>query len=177
MRKIILYTAASQDGFIAASRDDMQWLFQYPHVPEDDGVRALFERTDTVLVGGRTYFQHSLMSMIWIDKAPRIVVVSHNEFSPAPKVSYITKDITANILALKREQGKDIMLFGGGVLASMLIDADLIDEIIIDTYPLSLSHGKALFPGAKPKREEWAETESQEFENGVTRKKIVRKWD
>ena len=48
---------------------------------------------------------------------------------------------------LKKEAGKDIWLAGGGQLNGALLQADLIDEMIIHVIPVVLGDGLPLFGG------------------------------
>ena len=46
---------------------------------------------------------------------------------------------------LKRDEGKDIYLMGGGAITAAAIDAGLVDEVRLIVYPLIAGEGKALF--------------------------------
>ncbi len=46
---------------------------------------------------------------------------------------------------MKRQPGKDIMLIGGGEIASAFMEADLIDDYCVTVYPVVLGEGKPLF--------------------------------
>ena len=46
---------------------------------------------------------------------------------------------------MNRKKGKGVCLFGGGELASMLFNADLIDEIVLNIHPVLLGSGIPLF--------------------------------
>jgi dihydrofolate reductase len=46
---------------------------------------------------------------------------------------------------LKEEEGQDILIMGGGVLAKSLFEADLIDEIGFNIHPVLLGSGIPLF--------------------------------
>lgn len=50
-----------------------------------------------------------------------------------------------DVVALKRQPGKDIYLMGGARIASALLDAGLVDELRLIVYPLVAGPGKALF--------------------------------
>ncbi len=53
----------------------------------------------------------------------------------------------AGIAALKRQEGRDIVLWGGPTVAAAAIDADLVDEYHIVTHPVIAGRGKKLFAG------------------------------
>ncbi|MGH2745414.1 MAG: dihydrofolate reductase family protein, partial [Thermoleophilaceae bacterium] len=57
------------------------------------------------------------------------------------------------VAALKREEGGDIFLMGGGVLAASLIEAGLVDELAFSIHPVLLGGGTPTF-GAMASRTE-----------------------
>ena len=66
-----------------------------------------------------------------------------------PHVRFISGDIAAFVRALKEEPGKDIWLVGGGQINTIMLNAGLIDELILTVFPLALGRGIPLFaPGA-----------------------------
>lgn len=48
-------------------------------------------------------------------------------------------------MALKREPGKDLVLFAGATLAAAFVDLDLIDEYRLMIHPIVLGQGLPLF--------------------------------
>ena len=46
---------------------------------------------------------------------------------------------------IKKKKGKDIWLFGGAELISLLMNLQLVDEIILAVHPVILGSGKTLF--------------------------------
>jgi dihydrofolate reductase len=64
-------------------------------------------------------------------------------------VQFISGDITAFVRSLKERPGKDIWLVGGGQVNTVMLNAGLIDEIILTVFPVVLGEGIPLFaPGA-----------------------------
>jgi dihydrofolate reductase len=53
-RKIIVYIAASADGFISRSDDSVDWL-ERPHPKSNYRMGAFYKSIDTILGGGKTY--------------------------------------------------------------------------------------------------------------------------
>jgi dihydrofolate reductase len=57
----------------------------------------------------------------------------------------------ADIKRLKSSRGSDLQVWGSGELIQLLLKNDLVDELRLKTYPLTLGKGKKLFDdGAKP---------------------------
>jgi hypothetical protein len=69
------------------------------------------------------------MEVIWPYQEQITYVISRNDWGTNEKLHFITENIVENISALRNEQGKDILLVGGGKLTSILLAADLIDEM------------------------------------------------
>jgi dihydrofolate reductase len=51
----------------------------------------------------------------------------------------------ADIEKLKNSQGSDIQVWGSGELIQLLLKNDLVDELWLKIYPLTLGEGKKLF--------------------------------
>jgi dihydrofolate reductase len=49
------------------------------------------------------------------------------------------------VQALKREPGKDILVYGGPTFASALLDAGLIDDLHLILNPAVLGRGRPMF--------------------------------
>ncbi len=73
-------------------------------------------------------------------------VVTHTSFEPAWNNSTcITGDVVAQIKKLKEEDGPDLWVWGSGNLVQTLLEHNLIDEMQLWIYPLTLGNGKRLF--------------------------------
>ena len=51
----------------------------------------------------------------------------------------------AEVRRLKKQRGKDILLYGSGSLVDALVDDDLIDELRLWIIPVVVGKGKRLF--------------------------------
>ena len=57
----------------------------------------------------------------------------------------------ASIKKLKNTEGSDIQVGGSGKLVQLLLENDLVDELSLKIYPLTLGEGKKLFEnGTRP---------------------------
>jgi dihydrofolate reductase len=57
-----------------------------------------------------------------------------------------------DIKQLKESDGKDLHIWGSSKLVQLLLQHDLVDELVLMTYPLILGQGKKLFAdGAAPR--------------------------
>ena len=61
------------------------------------------------------------------------------------KLEITSEDVAEVVGRLKQQEGKDICIMGGGLLAKPLFEADLIDEIGFNIHPVLLGSGIPLF--------------------------------
>ena len=171
MKKIKLCIAASIDGYIAQSDGDLDWLTKYPINPETNyGYDDFYKSIDTVIMGGQTYRDILNMDFVWPYTDKTTYVVTRNSMGTKENIHFITKSIIEEISKLRKENGKDIWLVGGGQLITMLLASDLVDEMIITTIPVILGNGIALFP-EQPKESQWELQSNISYKNGVVQAK------
>jgi dihydrofolate reductase len=84
---------------------------------------------------------------VWINEATKLVV-SRSRPGVTWKNSRLLRDIDpAEIEALKREPGSDIMVFGSGTVVSRLTELGLVDEYQLIVGPVLLGGGRPLIDG------------------------------
>ncbi|MDO8634280.1 MAG: dihydrofolate reductase family protein [archaeon] len=139
MRKIVLYIAASLDGFIARKNGGIDWLFS----DADYGYKQFYKSIDTVLVGNKTYKQS-----LGFEEAPfkgkQVFVFAHKPGKPFPGVQFVKNPVEL-VQKMKKLPGKGIWLCGGSQTISVLLNAGLCDEIILSIHPIILGSGIPLF--------------------------------
>ncbi len=167
MKKIILYIAASLDQRIAEPDGGLEWLTGFPNPQKTDyGYKDLLASVDTVIMGGRTYREILSMDVIWPYPEQKTYVVSLHNWEAPKNISFITENIIEMISELRNQEGKDIWLVGGGELVSMLLEADLIDEMRICYIPILLGRGIPLFP-EQPKESKWEIGGTKVYDSGI----------
>ncbi|MDD7886938.1 dihydrofolate reductase family protein [Flavivirga sp. 57AJ16] len=161
MRKIILNLAVSLDGFIEGPNGEIDWLT----FTEETGIvlNNFIKDIDTVLYGRITYdswgtykpsqessdFEKNFYSEM--DKKLKYVFSkSKSIFEGNPIV--INSDIEKQINNIKKEQGKNIWLYGGANLITSLLNLNLIDEFRLAICPIILGEGKPLFKNIKDRK-------------------------
>jgi dihydrofolate reductase len=165
MRKLIVHEFMSLDGVVQApgGKDEDRgggfahggWTIPYWH--DDIGV-AFFQamqNVDAFLLGRRTYETHAgafepmppgdpfgdLMN------APKKYVVSRTLKKPIWRNTTIIRENPVEaVRSLKAQPGKDIMMDGSTKLVPVLLEHDLIDELYLTLYPLTLGGGKRILP-------------------------------
>jgi dihydrofolate reductase len=143
LRKIIYSVAMSLDGFIAGPNGEYDWLVMDPEI--DFG--ANMARFDTILMGRGTF--EASQSMGGGDSMGDIttVVVSRTlQQKDHPDIKIVSDDFATELKRLQESPGKDIGLFGGGVLFSSLLDLGLVDTVEVAIVPVLLGAGVPLLP-------------------------------
>ena len=178
MRKIILMSSVSLDGFMEGPDRQIDW-----HMVDDE-LHSHFNEQLAAMGGflsGRV--THELMAEFWpTADADPANAGPMAEFAriwrDMPKIVYsrtleradwnttIVRDVVVEeVLALKAQPGGDLSL-GGADLAASFMRHDLIDELRIYVHPIVLGQGKPLFPRSDAKIN-LRLAESRSFGNGV----------
>jgi dihydrofolate reductase len=176
MRKIIYYVASSLDGFISGLHDDVSGF-----VAAGNGVDkylADLAHFDTVLMGKHTYefgYKYGLPA-----GQPAYPHMTHYIFSDNlilenahPKVQVKKMDIQ-EIEKIQHQQGTDIYLCGGGLLAGWLLSHQKIDLLKLKLNPLLIGEGIKLFANSSQKYQlELIDTEMYEQGLQIMTYKII----
>jgi dihydrofolate reductase len=168
MRKLIVSEFITLDGVIQApggqdeDRDNGfahgAWTMPYWH--DDIGAHfgAVMSQVDALLLGRRTYVTHAeafeplpagdpFGDMM---NAPAKYVVSKTLEQPIWRNTTIIRDnVVDAVRALKAQPGKSIITDGSSQLVHTLLANDLVDELHLLLYPLTVGGGKRLFPERK----------------------------
>jgi dihydrofolate reductase len=175
MKKIILYIALSIDGRIAEPDGSIEWLSEFPITEEMNyGYKEFMASIDTIIMGGRSWRELSNMDAMGVYADKTVYVVSRHNWGDNENVNFITENVIEQITNLRNEPGKDIWLFGGGELVSMLLAADLVDEMQIAYIPVILGEGIPLFP-KQPKESKWKLIKSRNYSSGIMMVEYQRK--
>jgi len=145
MRKAIFHVANSLDNYITGKDGAIDWILGGE---EAASVLTEFWKTiDTVVIGRKTY-EPVLKSGTPFPTYPGVknYVLSRTlKESPDKQVEIIGEDAAEFVRKLKTEEGKDIFVMGGGLLAKPLFEANLIDVLGVTIHPVLLGSGVPLF--------------------------------
>jgi dihydrofolate reductase len=147
LRKIILYIAASTDGYIARPDGNIDWLQdkKYAIPDEDFGYTAFLQTIDTTLMGHSTYKEIMGIDMPFPYPDLKNYVFSRSKQEDTAFATFVSDHVVDFIEQLKEQPGKDIWLIGGGQLNATVLNAGLLDEIILTYIPIILGKGIPLF--------------------------------
>jgi dihydrofolate reductase len=163
MRKIIVLEFITLDGVMQAPggpEEDSSGRFKYGgwSAPYDDEVSSEVMQKQMkpadLLLGRKTF---EIFASYWPEHAdywPGINDVTKYVMSKTMKKSdpiitgwknsILIKSL-ADIKKLKDSKGSDIKVWGSGKLTQLLLKNDLVDELWLKIYPLTLGEGKKLF--------------------------------
>jgi len=165
MRKLIVSEFMTLDGVIQApggKDEDREGAFEYggwtwPYWHDDIGnaLTAPIRDCDAFLLGRKTYLTHAAAFEPMapgdpigdLMNAPKKYVVSKTLQDPTWRnTTIIRDDPIAAVRALKAEPGNSILTDGSSQLVHALLQADLVDELHLLLYPLTVGGGKRLLP-------------------------------
>jgi dihydrofolate reductase len=172
----------SVDGFMAGIDGGLDWHFEKWDSTTAEALCEQLNRADTILLGRNTY---NAMAQYWPavsaytctprdDIAFAMMMNNHQKVvvSKAPgRLSWnnsavIKGNIAQEIAKLKKQPGKDIILFGSGSLVSLLLQKGLIDSYALWVHPVILGKGAPLFKSLL-NRENMKLSALRQFKSGV----------
>jgi dihydrofolate reductase len=145
MRKITFRVANSLDNYIARNDGAVDWILGGEEATS--AMSEFWKNLDTVVMGRKTY-EPVLKSGTPFPTYPGVknYVLSRTlKESPDKNVEIIREDAAEFIRKLKNQDGKDIFVMGGGLLAKPLFEMNLIDEVGVNIHPILLGSGIPLF--------------------------------
>ena len=144
MRKITFGGASSLDNYFARKNDAVDWLMWSDEMTP---VMADYWKTvDVILMGRRTYeFALNQSGKNPYSGIKTYVFSRTLKNSGDENIEIISENAVEFVRDLKRAEGNDICLMGGGNLAKTFFEADLIDEIGFNIHPILLGSGVPLF--------------------------------
>lgn len=147
MANVVLYIAASLDGKIARTNDQLDWLFAVEG-EGDNGYADFFQTVGAVIMGRKTYEEVLRLEDNHYPYAniPNYIL-TRNPDREAEHVTFTDEPIEQLVERLKQDVDGDIWLVGGGEVIKAAMEHDLIDSYEIAIAPVVLGEGIPLFPG------------------------------
>lgn len=170
--RVVVSEFASLDGVMG----EPGWTFQFP--PTEDQMKFKLDElfnSDALLLGRVTY---QGFAAAWpnqqgdpdgygkrMNSLPKYVVSSTLDKVEWNNSSLVRGGFVEGILEIKKQPGRDLLVFGSLRLANALIEHRLADELRLMVYPIFLGNGKRFFTEAsKPKMKL---LEAKAFASGV----------
>jgi dihydrofolate reductase len=177
--EVIVYIAASLDGFIARSDGSIDWLdIAGPEEAEQSmsDFRALLASVDCLVMGRKTFdtvegFGH------WPYGALPVIVLSSTLRSP-PQIEGATIRVRAarptDLVRELESEGFRRIYVDGGVTIHGFLREGLVDRLTVATVPILLGSGRPLFP-EKGNESRFALESSIALDSGIVKSTYVRR--
>lgn len=88
---------------------------------------------------------HSLAHARWVQDIPKIVFSTTLASADWNNTTLIKDNIEEEVIKLKQQPGKDLVIFGSPGLSKSLMRLGLIDEYLLTVHPIILGEGSSLF--------------------------------
>jgi dihydrofolate reductase len=150
--RVVYYTAATLDGFIADEHDSLAWLFeQKTEEGGPGGYEEFIAGVGALAMGATTYEWISdhmrTTGETWAYDVP-CAVFTHRELEPLDAgITFVSGSVADQREALQAAAGeRDVWVVGGGDLAGQFADIGLLDQVMVSIAPVTLGAGRPLFP-------------------------------
>ena len=161
MRRIVVVTNLTLDGVMQApGRPDEDRRGGFEHGGWAAPFNAMLETGDSManmdaLLFGRWTYES--FRTFWPGQAGSpftdvlnnirkyVASITLEEPLPWSNSTLLKGDAAVSVARLKEDPGKDVVIFGSGVLVRSLMRANLIDEYVLLFHPLVLGSGRRLF--------------------------------
>ena len=159
LRKLRLQVQMSVDGYIAGPNGEMDWMVG---LLDDESIKYAYkitESVDTILLGRKMtdVFISSWLNVMkkpddpWFAFAkkmigtPKVVFTKTLNKSRWINTDIATGDLVEEVSKIKRQNGRDIIVYGGASFDSSLIKEKLIDEFYLFINPVAIGNGMTIF--------------------------------
>jgi dihydrofolate reductase len=172
MRKVIFGGANSLDNFIAREDGSYDWILFGKEAMEL--MKDMWPRFDAMVMGRKTYdVSAKQMSKEDLDKVKDLhtgmtTYVFSRTIPAGPTANgyiVVNDDPGEFVRELKKQNGKEIMVMGGGEIGTALLEAGVVDEIGFNIHPVLLGSGVPLFHNMK-RQIDLELIEARPFKNG-----------
>jgi dihydrofolate reductase len=155
MRRVIVSNVMSLDGFFEGPNQEMDWIilseefFAYAKDMLRSAHTLLFGRTTYLLMAGYWPFAAKDEIAEHMNYLAKVVFSGTLEKADWNNSRLVKTDAAEEVLRLKQQPGKDIVILGSATLASFLLQRGLIDEYRVILNPVLIGAGNPLFKGIK----------------------------
>jgi dihydrofolate reductase len=159
VRNLILRMTLTFDG-ISPGKDGGTDMVDFSDEESWSDIFATLERVDTMLIGGNSqqeYLSHwqqaskdpkasanehkyGEIAM----RTPHFVVSRSLQKAATPNATILSRGVDG-IADLKRQPGRDLLMWGGTTVAAATIDAGFVDEYHFEVHPAIAARGRKLF--------------------------------
>src|SRR6476620_5269680 len=158
MRKLELQMQMTINGYVGGPNGENDWMTWNPDTEFVAFLNSLLDTSDTLLLGRKlatgnfiNYWENTANESPEHPFAKRIVDIPKVVFTKTLDKSIWNNttlakgNLAEEIAKIKKQNGKDILVFGGAGFVSSLIKEGLIDEYHLIVNPTAISNGMTIF--------------------------------
>ena len=157
MRKLKLQVQISVDGYVAGPNGELDWMTWNLDSKLIEFINSITDSSDTILLGRKMtegfvkYWENVQPDSPEYDFAkkmvgyPKIVFSKTLDHVEGKNISVENGDLVTVVNELKKQDGKDIVVYGGATFVSSLIKEGLIDEFNFFINPVMINKGMRIF--------------------------------
>ena len=163
MRKLVQFMHVSLDGFVGGPNGEMDWItvdeeiFDYAGHRTDASDAALYGRVTFDMMEGYwptaadqpNASKHDIEHSRWYGQVEKFVLSKSLKGKNLKNTTIISDNVAAEVLKIKNQSGKEIIIFGSPSASHTLMQAGLIDELWIFISPVLIGEGIPLFKGIR----------------------------
>jgi dihydrofolate reductase len=164
MKKLKLQVQISVDGFVARPKGELDWMTWDWDDELKNYVEDLHDLVDIILMGRKmtagfiSYWEDYVKNKPdspeypFANKMvdyPKIVFTKTLNKSEWKNTTLAKGNLVDEINQLKKQDGKDMIVYGGATFVSSLIKDNLIDEYYLFINPIAIGKGMTIFGNLK----------------------------
>ena len=162
MRKLKLQMQITVDGFVAGPEGQLDWMTWEMDEKLIAFINHLTDTSDTILLGRKmtegfvSYWEGVQPSSPEYEFAQKMVNTPKVVFSKTVSsmngrnVRVENGEVVDAVNQLKRQDGKDLIVYGGATFVRSLIENTLIDELNLFVNPIAIGDGLRIFGARTP---------------------------
>jgi len=178
MRKLIVSEYVTLDGVMEApggepTHPHTGWVMDYESPEQEQYKFDEVVEAGTLLIGRVTYESFAgawpTYQGVFADRMngmPKVVVSSTLTDPEWDNTTVLKGDVVDGVTELKRQGGGPILVAGSKTLVHTLLDHDLVDELRLMVFPVTIGAGLRVFPDTIRKTA-WSRTDGVTFPSGV----------
>lgn len=179
MRKLKLQMHITLDGFVAGPEGQQDWMSPDVDEKQIELLSKMTDEMDTILMGRKmakeftSYWENVAdnqpespeypYAKIFVD-TPKIIFSKSFKSIEGKNTRVENGDLVSVVNDLKKQKGKDLIVYGGAHFVSSLIENNLIDELYLLINPVAIGKGLTIFNG----RFNFKLKDALQCDNGVT---------
>lgn len=169
----------SLDGFVARPNGELDWMTWNQDEKLIEFINSLIDSSDTILLGRKmaggfvSHWENAANSkpeppfakkMVEI---PKVVFTKTLDTSTWENTTLAKGNLAGEIANLKKQNGKDIIVYGGAGFVSSLIQEGLIDEYHLFVNPTAIGDGMTIFTSLG-RTQKFSVIQSKAYPCGIT---------